>query len=391
MGREYVTAVNNRSSRATYRIRLARLDEIDAYTASAWADVEQRALEANAYLSPHFIIPALRRLDPELSPLIVLIERTHGSSYELSGVGVFVLRPPNLRFPLPHLSAYRSPHSYLTGLLIDREYAEPAIQAFLDFIEKGGSGWHGVEFTWRSGEGWASPSLETVASERRVIWYEHSRSQRAVLRPAKCGEDAIARQLSGSRLKELRRCKRRLAEQGDVSWKLLSGENVSPLVVDRFLELEHSGWRGKAGTSLISNSAHEVFFREMIDGFRSTEGVFFTELSAGDLVVASTCNLVSGGAGFAFKIGWHPGYAKASPGVLNELELIRHAPQLCGELAFLDSGADDGSFIDKLWEDRRDLVTGVFAASPAGRLAASSMQQLRRAKRWVGVSLRRAY
>jgi hypothetical protein len=53
-------------------------------------------------------------------------------------------------------------------------------------------------------------------------------------------------------------------------------------------------------------------------------------------------------AGFVFKVGWHPQYAKLGPGLLNEPELIRHAPTLCAKLAYLDSGAAPGSYIDAL-------------------------------------------
>ena len=114
----------------------------------------------------------------------------------------------------------------------------------------------------------------------------------------------------------------------------------------------------------------------MIDGFSRCGRVFFTELCVNHEVIASTSNVVSGNAGFAFKVGWHPGYAKLAPGLLNELELIRHAPTLCAELAYIDSGAAPGSYVD-------DLVAGpplahvgpvchhVAGAAGAGRAAAA--------------------
>ena len=100
----------------------------------AWSDLEARALEANAYLSPHFVLPALRHLEPTAPIVIVLVERGHQRAGELMGVGVFRLCPPTPRFPLRHLVAYRSCHSYLSGLLVDHREAAAVVQTFFDFF-----------------------------------------------------------------------------------------------------------------------------------------------------------------------------------------------------------------------------------------------------------------
>jgi CelD/BcsL family acetyltransferase involved in cellulose biosynthesis len=97
----------------------------------------------------------------------------------------------------------------------------------------------------------------------------------------------------------------------------------------------------------------------------------FTELRVGDRVVASTSNFVSGGAGFAFKVGWESELRKYSPGMLNEVELVRAAPEVCADLAWFDSGAAPDSFINRLWPRRRELATLVV---PLTRLAGSSVR-----------------
>jgi hypothetical protein len=378
-----VTNTRDQLPRNSYHVRLAHLDDIDARTVSAWMDLEQRSLEANAYLSPHFVLPSVRHLDSGVSPLFMFIERVHGGSREFAGLGVFTVQSPNFHFPLPYLRAYCSNHSYLTGLLVDRDHSEPAIETLFDFFSQAASKWHGIEFQNRSGDGVFYRLLEFFAKERRVFWGEYSKSQRAVLLPSKCDEKYIARQSAGSRT----RCKQKLSERGDVTWRMLSGEEVLPEVVERFLDLEHSGWKGRKGTSLRSKTSHVQFFREMIEGFRETGDVFFSELSVGGIVVASTSHILSGNTGFAFKGGWHSDYAKWSPGILNELELIRNASELCKDLVFLDSGAVEGSFMDKLWEDRRSLTTGMFLTTPAGRFVASPINRIRQVKRNLGVIL----
>lgn len=389
IGKTIRDSVNNSSSkvlRSSYHIRLAHLDEIDVQTVGAWEDLGRRSLEANAYLSPHFVLPSVRYLDFGRSPLFILIERVHGGSRDLAGLGVFTVHPPNLHFPLPYLCAYCSKHSYLTGLLIDRDYAEPAIEALFDFFGGAGSKWHGIEFKNLSGDGIFYHLLEAVARQRHVGWCGYSRNQRAILLPSECNEAYIARQPAGSRT----RLKQKLGQQGNITWKMLFGDEVQSEVIERFLDLEHSGWKGRKGTSLRSKVSHERFFREMVEGFRATGDVFFTELSVGDVVVASTSHMISGNTGFAFKGGWHSDYAKWSPGMLNELELIRNASKLCKDLVFVDSGAVEGSFIDKLWEDRRLLMTGMFLTTPISRLVASPINIIRQTRRSLGNILRKA-
>lgn len=361
-----------------FRVRTVTSREIDAVTISAWAELEQRALEANAYLSPHFVLPEIRHVDSKPDPIIVLVEK---GETELVGVGIFQQRLPSRRFPLPHLSAYRTRYSPLSGLLVDREHAEPVVNAFFDFFCGASARWHGVEFNWRFDDGPLAELLTAVARRRGVSWYEAFRDQRATLVPAQSGEAYVRDQLAGGREKDLRRRMRRLREHGEVSWVARTGADVTDECVERFIELEHLGWKGKQESSLRSRPETEAFFREMIAGFRSHGRVFFTELRIGEAVIASTCNLVSGNAGFAFKLGWHPDYSKMAPGILNEVEFIRQAPVLCRNLDYLESGAVEGSFMEELWSGRRWLTSGAYATTTPGNLLLYAMQTMRRQKR----------
>jgi len=182
--------------------------------------------------------------------------------------------------------------------------------------------------------------------------------------------------------------RRRLEERGNVRWMALFGKEVDETSLERFLEIEHMGWKGENGTSLRSRASHEAFFREMVGGFREKGGLFFTEMYLDDAVIASTSNLISGGTGFAFKIGWNPNYAKMGPGVLNEVEFIQQAPCLCGSLSYIDSGALEGSFIDQLWVGRRVLASGIFGTTSLGRKVLWGLERVRGVKRW-GLSHRK--
>lgn len=368
-----------------FRVRRLRLGELDGKTIASWESLEKRAMESNAYLSPRFVIPAMRYLgDPKevRETMFLFVERTDGRTADLVGAGVFVRSPGTWRFPLPHLKAYRSPHSYLSGLLVDRDEAEEVIRAFFRYFCSKSSLWHSVEFEHQPSDGPQAELMAAISQEFGVTWQEHAKNYRATLIPADGGEGYVQTHFSSRHLKDLRRMRRRLEERGEVRWKGLFGAEADDRSVERFLDLEHMGWKGEKGTSLRSRPSHDAFFREMADRFREDGRLFFTELSLDGVVIASTSNLISGNVGFAFKISWHPDYAKMAPGLLNEVDFIRNAPTLCGSLSYIDSGAEEGSFIEQLWSGRRPLASGTFGTTPLGRRLLSGVGQLRRVKQW---------
>ena len=136
------------------------------------------------------------------------------------------------------------------------------------------------------------------------------------------------------------------------------------------------GWKAEEKTSLLRRR-QDQFFREMIDGFARHGRAFFTELTLGNKVIASTSNLISGNAGFAFKIGWDTGLARMSPGILNEAEFIRNVPDLFPDLEYIDSGAEEGSFIENLWSDRQTLVSGFYATKKLSGTILNGLNTLR--------------
>lgn len=370
----------------TYRVWATKYDDLDEKTLSSWESLEGRAMESNVYLSPLFVIPAIRHLEGPRGmrdAIFVFVERTSSRGSGLVGAGVFVKCLGMRRFPLPHLRAYRSPYSYLSGVLLDGDEAQQVLRALFRFFCDKGVPWHGVHFANSPSESPQARLMAAVAEECGAEWHEYEKCSRAVFIPAEGGEAYMRSQFSSRRLKELRRLKRRLEEQGKMEWRALFGAEVDERSVERFLDLEHMGWKGEEGTSLRSRHTHEKFFREMIKGFRERGRLFFTELSLDGITIATTTNLISRGSGFAFKIGWHPDYAKMSPGVLNEVEFIYQAPALFRDMHCLDSGADEGSFIDQLWSGRRILASGVLGTTSIAKKVLSEVGRLRRVKRWA--------
>lgn len=338
-----------------------------AALSAPWRELERRALEPNAYLSPRFVVPALETLQNPSPPWAVAVW-SGATPGDLLGLGVFHRCAGRRRFPLPHAQAWGHVHAFVGGLVLDAQQAEPALRCVLEAVSSRSAGLHLRDLPW---DGLTASLLRKVARQQGLSWHECGRYQRACLDLSTDG--AAGRwqgHLTGARRREAARLRRRLSERGQPEWRWLRGEGVDEGAVGRFLALEHAGWKGREGSSLRADPAQESFFLQMAEGFRRDGELFFTELLLDGKVIASSCNLRSGGQGFAFKVAFDSRHARCGPGILNELGLLAALEHDRGGLIRLDSGAQAGSFIEHYWPDRITLATGTLAFHPLAKVAA---------------------
>lgn len=365
----------NKYTPAAFRVR--RVADLDARYIAAWQRLEASALEPNVYLSPHFALPA-SRLAPRRGVFVAALEQEHGSELELLCLGLFERRLVSRQMPIPHLRAFQSRHSYLTGLLVRRDAAAEWLRRFRRALA-GGAYLAGIEFMNQLPHGPLYEMLRSEGSEFGGRWIEYGATKRAVLDAAHSGGDYIEERLSAKRKKALRRSWRQLSGGGAVDWRIVQG-SACPDAAEWFLALEHKGWKGKTGSSLRAVPADEAFFREVVHRLAEQNRVFFTELLVGRRIIASAVYFIAGSHAFAFKIGWDPEFACASPGFLNELEFVRAFPAVLPQIVAVDSGATQGAFIETLWCGRRTLASGFYATSAVGLRAARCIHNLRRVR-----------
>jgi CelD/BcsL family acetyltransferase involved in cellulose biosynthesis len=94
------------------------------------------------------------------------------------------------------------------------------------------------------------------------------------------------------------------------------------------------------------------------------------ELRGGGETLAMKCNLLAGDTIFCFKIAYEEKWASLSPGIQLELDMLKLFHEE-SEARFIDSCADaNNSMINRLWPDRRSLVTQVLPGHGASGRAA---------------------
>jgi CelD/BcsL family acetyltransferase involved in cellulose biosynthesis len=369
-------------------VRVLSAAQIDASTHSAWVALEARALEPNAYLSPHFVLPALKHLDAHIPARIVLVERRAAGMRSLIAAGVFEHVLGTRQFPMPYWRAYRSKHSFMGGVLLDHEHAAVALSHLLQAVQ--GNQWrlHGIDFGLVWADGAQAALLQTTLRAHGMRVAPSSIIERAVLRPAGMGDAGLAA-LPSSRQQHMRRQWRKLEKSGAPHWAAVRDAQAIAKATQTFLDLENMGWKHQHGSALAACTRDAAFFHAMVQGFASEGRAVFTELSVDGRVVSSTSNFVSGYAGFAFKVGWDPEFKSCSPARLNEWEFVRHAAQVLPEVTFLDSGANPGSYIEDFWLDRRPMGYAMAATTTAGAAALGMIDAARALKRstWINLAV----
>lgn len=366
-------------SQARLSARWISARDADASLKRQWRVLEQTSLEPNAFLSPDFVLPAVEYLSAGDDVRLMLIESsTTQDDRSLVGLGAFTVHEGNRRFPFSHFRSYMTPHTFLTGLLIDRSCVENSLTAFWELVQSDHR-CHGVQFDCRSSQTVFSSALEQSSERAGIKWSEDWGHERAVLVPSTIPEDYVST-LSKNRRKSLRKSQRELEVLGPVSFRMARPNSDCDAFATVFLELEDSGWKSGNGTSLLQSAADSQWFMETVASFSVHRSAVFCELKLGSTPIASTVNFVSGDELFAFKVGWENSLARYSPGTLNELQTILNARNEWSDFRHVDSCASQGSFIEKLWPDRRTVTTGYFATSRRSRLWRAGLDTARGVK-----------
>lgn len=366
-----------------HRVVELSFDEVTPEFATKWAALEANSVEGNAFLSPHFAVPAVKHLEGsyEQKPLVLAVESEDGA--ELLALGLFEVSRNSRLLPLTHLQSWRCEHTLFDGLLVDNQAGSAALDTLFEWLSKQGRRWHGIAFTDRSADGSLNALLENAADKSNATWFEDWSRERAVIPIAEVPDDCLQTLYSKNRRRNFKRSTKQLATFGEVSYSFADKANTTLDDVQAFLELEAMGWKGEEGTALLSSPDHENFCREMATRFAADQQLVIYQLRIDDVPVASALNMRSADDVFCFKVGWNPEFASGSPGILNELNFLQTCRGNLPDVRMADSCSKPGSYVEDVWPWKRRLTTGVFTTTRTGTLAANAMIQLKRLKRML--------
>ena len=310
-----------------------------------WRELSERSVEPNGYYLP----------DWELAVNASAPGRTNASTLaawddtRLIGLMPVVSLWRAYKIPLPALASAH-PYGTLCTPPLDRDSAEQAAVQLLQQARQADA--HALVLRDMSLDGAVMKLFESVLQRDGLRPHVLTSYQRASLYATRDADALLQEALGSKKLKELRRQRNRLGEQGAVEFTVARTPEEVTTAIETFLKLEASGWKGARGTALAQNDGDISFIRCATVALAASGQCEIVSLRAGATPIAAGIVLRHQDRAFYFKLGIDERFAKFSPGVQLTLDITRH---LCADpaIASADSTAGpDHPMINPIWRGR---------------------------------------
>lgn len=194
--------------------------------------------------------------------------------------------------------------------------------------------------------------------------------------------ESFEERLPGKRRSDLRRRRRRLAEQGTCRFDCEDGPERLSETLAEGLMVEEAGLDGRHGTPILARADTHDFYRGIAE-WASERGylrLFFLRLD-GQAIAFAFC-IADGKSLCVLKVGFHPHHARLAPGLLLTREMLAHA---------FESGYETYEFLGQIepykmiWTNqvRYRVRVQAFASSTAGLGSYLAWKRVRPIARWA--------
>jgi CelD/BcsL family acetyltransferase involved in cellulose biosynthesis len=336
---------------STSRIVPAAWQSLDSPEARhAWDALALCAAEPNPFHESWYLLPALRALDPKGTVTLLRFE----FDGELAGILPLRREARYYRWPIPQLTGWIHGNCFLGLPLVaaglERHFWR-ALLAWADTHPRASLFLHLAQVPL-DGPLWLALQ-EVLIEQGRLAALVH-REERAMLASSLSPEAYFAESMSGKKRKELRRQHTRLAELGKLTFERRRDDAHLLRWCEDFLALEHSGWKGSAGSALASHQTTARMFKDALSGAVSRGRLERLTLSLDGAPIAMLVNFLTPPGAYSYKTAFDERYARFSPGVLlqrENLALLDHA-----EVRWCDScAAADHPMIERIWREKRGI------------------------------------
>jgi CelD/BcsL family acetyltransferase involved in cellulose biosynthesis len=315
---------------------------------AVWYDLVKGASEANPFLEPWFLRPALAHLTEGRTVRIALL----WAGEKLVGLMPLIVRDRYGRMPVRHVGNWAHYQSFAGAPLVVAGLERSFWDALLVALD--GADW-APNFSSFSDLDPTGPVFAALQSCERETPIVHRR-ERAMLASKADAETYLATNVRPKKRKEWRRLSHRIAEMGTVTHSTLtSGDDLTAWCA-AFVALEASGWKGERGAAMGNTPATQSFFDVMMHGAWDAGRLEFQRIDLNDAPIAMLINFRTPPGSWSFKIAHDGALARFSPGVMIELENLARVLD-DPAIDWMDSCAvENHPMIDSLWAERRQMV-----------------------------------
>jgi CelD/BcsL family acetyltransferase involved in cellulose biosynthesis len=363
----------------SYTVDVLDVNGLRQLGAAQWDELSRCSIDDNPFYARSYVLAGLDTIDDKTGLRAVAV-RDRGTL-----VGLFPFQ--RKWWPFEQAIAAANVYQFSSQPLIHRDHAPAVVAAWLDAVQER-----------RIPRRWTFPNIchsshflrhcQSLGGAGMLDLIPSGCYGRARLTRLHDGFDTHLRAaVSKSRVKDIQRSIRRLSEAGTLGFERQREPEVIARRIEDFLLIEHSGWKGRAGTSFLANDAHAEFARQ---AFRR-EGAACTSVDTLTLdgqPIAISINLQTGDTVFTPKCAYDEAFRKFSPGLVLEY-LVLEAFYRDGECIEMDSATTVGDHvIQGLWNCEKPMTTMLIG--PQGlktRLLAFTQQASTAARKQIKASI----
>jgi CelD/BcsL family acetyltransferase involved in cellulose biosynthesis len=136
------------------------------------------------------------------------------------------------------------------------------------------------------------------------------------------------RHINPDRWAAVKRRRRRLEREHPATFQCVEPPRDLERQLQRLLEIEASGWKGRNGTAILCSPEMERFYRTVARSFHAAGSLRISELMLGDRPIAFELQLLHAGRLFALKRGYDEAYRGLGPGMVLQIAVIDHCFEL---------------------------------------------------------------
>jgi hypothetical protein len=321
-----------------------------AALADEWAALADAAAEDNLFLRPWFVRPSLPLL-AAMDPHLVTVRQGGaliGLTIVRGGRGFAKMPVHFLRNALHYEQYLGTPlvragaeNAFARGLFAVLD-AAPARVMLLHLALMGADG------------PVAAALLAAARAEGRPVMTLSRTRRAAITLPRPAG--APDAHLPASRRKSLRRQAAALAALGTVTRERLDDPAQLDAWMGDFLAMEHAGWKGAQGSSLLSCPHETALYRAIVPAAAARGMLHFARLCLDGRPIAYTLDIGQAPAIYSLKSAFDPALKKYSPGVLAEAATLTQWYETAGPARVDSCTSPDNALLNELWPDQRPLA-----------------------------------
>ncbi len=370
-------------------LEVSWIDEVEQFVSliPAWKRLAECCLCPNVFYEPQLFIPAwkhLRNGNVRVAIVQAAQRAQPGAPKVLCGMLPLEISRTTYGLPLRSAKLWQHMHCFLTTPLIRSDFAQETLSQLFEFLRDDEHGVGVLNLPCVPAEGPFQHALVDFSRAQKLAWQQKDIFRRALF-VRKASDEVFMDEWPRKRRHELNRLERRLEESGKLVIDDFHVGDDAEQFADQFLALEASGWKGLQGTAMVKTQAQARFLKEAMLELASENRLMGLTLRLNDTPIAMKVNFLTHNGGFAFKIAYHPQWAKFSPGAILEKTNVSKLHET-EQVRWMDSCAvPDHPMINTLWPERRMLQSAAIATGRLGsRVAIAAMPLMKYVRDWTG-------